>query len=180
MQLLKNHKFDLKISMVESIQITDYPMLSLDVINEINKMRVKEFFALIEIYDEWILKYTKTKHRWTIADRVLKYTGLFVGCVTVVVGSLTLPGLTPIITTASGAIVVFVTHANSIGITNKKKNCYRDIVNHINLEKSKLYMYQRRVLADRILSEDEINLARTMINATKSEIWRIKNKKYRK
>ena len=148
---------------------------------------LNEFNTLIKKLDEELLHYKKIKNRWTKADSSIKIacvsiTGLLSISTAVIsgLGLLATGGTIGIIITSIsggfGALYLFLTEGVSIGLTSKKKKIYREICECVALGSNKLYLFKMKALSDGVVSKEEIEEVKKIIEEIKNEVLKIKSK----
>ena len=157
----------------------------------IKKGRLNEFMNEKKKLEDLLTHYIKIKKRWTKADSVLKITGITIGALAALTG--TIIASIPTVGIAAGivatsltativsgtiggfsALELFLTESLSIGLTSKKKKQYREICNKLELGINKLYLYQVKALSDNVLTVEEIEESIKIVQDIKDEISLIK------
>ena len=92
------------------------------------------------------------------------------------VGGIAVAPLIPILLGSIGGANLILFEGTSIGLSSKKKKIYREICLAVELGISKLFIFQQKALADKILTNEEIEQSRKIVLDIKNEIQMIKNK----
>ena len=153
----------------------------------IKKGRLNEFMNEKKNLKDLLTHYIKIKKRWTKADSVLKMTGITIGALAGLTGTIvasistlgisTIPMIIGGVVGGFSAFDLFLTESLSIGLTSKKKKQYREICIKLELGINKLYLYQVKALSDNVLTVEEIKESIQIVQDIKDEIAAIKNTK---
>jgi hypothetical protein len=157
---------------------------------KLEKLRLQNFENDLTFITDKINHYSKLLKKWKKVDTGVKYTNIgltslctvggliLLGVSTLGTGIIAITGVgiaggfivggTPLFTNALQGVF------NITLIKNRKKK-YRKIVDELNKYKNELFLYHQKALKDEVLTDEEINMSKEIVDKAKNVILKIKD-----
>ena len=147
----------------------------------INPMRVKEMLLQRDILNKDLKRYQKLNKRWKKVDKSIKISAtIFIG-LTSIATAISSPLVKPLVYPWIPIVLGIVSGTESIllggtvfGLTNKKKKFYLDKCKHIQSYLDKMYLYIEKCKEDGIITLEEIEGFRKLIEEYKLGLENLK------
>ena len=174
------------------VSVNTYPIIksaeeTKELVNKaINPMRVKEMLLQRDILNKDLKRYQKLNKRWKKVDKSIKISAtIFIG-LTSIATAISSPLIIPLVYPWIPIFLGVLSGTESIllggtvfGLTNKKKKFYLDKCKHIQSYLDKMYLYIEKCKEDGIITLEEIEGFRKLMEEYKLGLENFKTPEYR-
>ena len=156
--------------------------LTLDYMNKLKQMRIKDFENDLTFLIDKIKHYNKLRRRWKKFDIAVRYFDIGIGSlfgiagitlsVLVTYGIILIPTITVLIGTfpLSNTIIHGILN---FGLIKRKLKKYNDLVKELEMSKYKLFLFHQKALHDNLLTDKEIETSKLIVSEIKNKILKI-------
>ena len=155
--------------------------------SSLEKQKIINFQNDVRFIDDKLNHYEKLERKWKKINNIFKYLALGITSISSIGGvcllAISTAGITSFIivpvgiTLASSSVIVnFIDGALSLNLSRKKIKHFRDLVIVLNNAKHDLYLFQRKALNDEIITDEELNESRKIVEKCKNEIIQLQTK----